>query len=231
MPRHTVRSVASAIALIPLLATACLPYTVGSTAQTVPTGKWTRTSTNYIIPQAVKGPGDSVATPMWGSDLEYRHGLDARSDLGLRMVPGGGVINYKRRMGSDTSHARASVAFMTGAGIVNLGEHAHFEATLIASGRQNVPLSAYGGIRAMQVVPLSTSAVNDSPTVGAFAGLQIGGGQFTLRPELGVFYDRSALELRTSNVIFVPALSIQRNRDGGGGGGGSWLPGLLGWLW
>lgn len=234
MPRHTLRSVAFAIALIPLLATACLPYTVGSTAQTVPAGKWTRTSTSYFIPNAIKEPADSIATPMFGYDLEFRHGLDARSDLGLRMVPGGGTINYKRRMGADTSHTRASVAFMTGAGIVNAGEHAHFEATFIASGRQDVPLSAYGGIRAMQVVPLSASAVSDSPTIGAFAGMQIGNERFTLRPELGVFYDRSALDLRSSNVIFVPAVSVQRNRrneDGEGGGGPGWLSGLLGWLW
>jgi hypothetical protein len=235
MPRTLVRrplvrrTLATALALASIAASACIPYTVGSTAQTVPAGRSTRTSTSYFIPNAVRSPDDSLAGPMFGNDLEYRHGLDARSDFGLRLVPGGAVVNYKRRLGADTSHTRAGWAVMGGGGIVNFGSHAHVEATLIASGRQDRPVSAYGGLRAMQVAPITMGAVHDSPTIGFFGGLQLGDAQFTLRPELGVFYDRSALGLRSADVILVPSITLQRGRrtresrqerrEGGG-----WLP-------
>jgi hypothetical protein len=70
----------------------------------------------------------------------------------------------------------------------------------------------FGGVRAMQVVPLNAGAVHDSPTLGAFGGVQLGDGAFALRPELGVFYDRSALGVRSASFIVVPAITIQRRR-------------------
>src|SRR5258705_13827114 len=56
---------------------------------------------------------------------------------------------------------------MGGGGFVNWGNHAHFEATVIASGHQSL-LTPYGGLRLSQVVPLSRSARSDSPTAGGF---------------------------------------------------------------
>lgn len=242
----TLRSLATALALVPLAATACIPYSVGSTAQPMPTGEGSWSRTVYYIPNAFQSPGDTIALPMRGVDTEYRRGLDARSDVGLRITPLGVVVNYKRRLGADTSHARAAWAVMTGAGIVNAGEHAHFEATLIASERQDLPVSAYGGLRAMQVAPITTGAVHDSPTLGVFGGLQIGDASFVLRPELGVFYDRSALGLRPGSFIYVPSVTLQRRRRGeevrrqrreGRGGregpddgrrGPRWWPGVMG---
>lgn len=225
---HSRALTAAAVATAAAAATACIPYTVGSTAQTVPAHETRRMSSVYFIPNAVREPGDSVGAPMVGADIELRHGLDARSDVGLRLVPAGVVVNYKRRLGLDTSHSRSATAVMTGAGVVNAGEHAHLEATLIRSGRHGGTITPYGGVRAMQVVPITRGAVHDSPTVGLFGGLRIGDASFTIIPELGVFYDRSALELRSADIIVVPAVTVERGRGGPRGGGWPW--GLGRWL-
>ena len=211
--RHSFQQLmAAALSLFSVGATACIPYTVGSTAQTVPANQTTTATSWYFIPNAFKNPGDSIGLPLAGSDFEIRRGIDDFSDLGLRVLPGGVVANYKHRFGSDTSHTSAAVAFMTGAGIVNGGEHAHFEVTLIASAREDASIAPYGGVRVMQVVPISAGAVNDSPTAGVFGGITIGDWWFSVRPELGVFHDRSALHVRQSNFIFVPAITLQRRR-------------------
>jgi hypothetical protein len=58
------------------------------------------------------------------------------------------------------------------------------------------------------VAPLSSSAPSDSPTAGGFLGLRIGTEQLGVSPEVGVYYDRSALEVRSRDVIVVLALVI-----------------------
>jgi hypothetical protein len=58
------------------------------------------------------------------------------------------------------------------------------------------------------VAPLSRSAVSDSPTAGGFLGLRIGREQLGISPEVGVYYDRSALGVRSHDVIVVPALAF-----------------------
>jgi hypothetical protein len=203
------------LALVALLivqgATACIPYTVGSTAQTVPDGQTTHASSWYFVPNAFKGPHDSIAAPMAGMDNEWRHGVDAKSDVGFRLVPTGVVLNYKHRV-TDAQAGRPAVAYMVGGGVVNFGEHMHLEATLIASGDESSSMMPFGGLRAMQVIPISAGAVKDSPTIGAFGGFQLGDAAFSIRPELGVYYDHSALGVRSSNVIFVPAVTLQRGR-------------------
>jgi hypothetical protein len=193
-------------------AAGCIPYTVGSTAQTVPTGQTTAASSYFFVPNAVKRPGDTIATPMAGVDREWRHGLDSRSDIGLRLTSGlGAVVNYKQRV-RDYGDNGPAVAYMVGGGIVNAGLHAHLEGTIVASGDERASVMPFGGVRAMQVFPLSAGAVRDLPTLGAFGGVQLGDGAFTLRPELGVFYDQSALHLRSATFIIVPAITIQRAR-------------------
>lgn len=211
MPRATRQVVAAAtLTLLPL--TACLPYTVGTSAQTVPARETTHSTSYYFVPNAFKQPEDSVGTPMGGADYEWRHGLDAWSDVAFRLLPGGVTSTYKRRFGTDTSHAIGARAFSVGAGVVNWGEHFLMEGTLMASGREDAAITPYGGVRAMHVVPMTKGAVSDRPTVGAFAGAQIGSRWFSMRPELGVFYDHSALGVRESNVIFVPAITLMRGR-------------------
>ncbi len=202
-----------ALVALPVLlgATACIPYTVGSTAQTVPDGQTTHTTSWYFVPNAFARPEDTLAAPMYGVDNEWRHGVDARSDVGVRLTPAGVVLNYKHRVG-DAPAGKPAVAWMVGSGIVNGGEHLHFEATLIASGDESSSMTPFGGLRAMHVVPITTTAVRDSPTLGAFGGFQFGDASFTVRPELGIYYDRPALGLRQRNVIFVPAVTLQRGR-------------------
>lgn len=197
--------------LILLPVTACLPYTVGSTAQTVPAGETSHSTSAYFIPNGVS-LDDTVAAPLGGANYEYRHGLDVRSDIAVRFLPGGAIANYKRRLGRDTSHVRPAVAFLAGGGIVNGGEHVMFEGTLIASGREDVRISPYGGVRAMHVVPITQGAVRDIPTIGVFGGLHVGDRWFSVRPELGVYYDRSALGLRRGDLLLVPAITLARAR-------------------
>ena len=196
-----------------LTASGCIPYTVGSTAEIVPVGRMRTAASYYFIPNGVTSPDDSTASPLAGIDLEWRYGLDLRSDAGLRLTPGGAIVNYKRRM-TGTPLGPAT-AWMLGTGIVNAGEHAHLEATLIASGDPRAQLFPYGGLRAMQVVPITRGAVHDSPTIGGFFGMQLGAAGFALRPELAVYYDRSALDLRSGSIIAVPAITVQRGNGGG----------------
>jgi hypothetical protein len=211
------RPIAHRLALVatPILlgATACLPYTVGSTAQTVPMGQTTSSTSYYFIPNAIKRPQDTVAAPLAGVDKEWRHGVDQRSDIGVRLTSGAGVVlNYKHRF-SDQGNGTPALAYMLGTGIVNAGEHLHLEATLIGSGNEASAVMPFGGLRAMQVIPITQGAVRDSPTLGAFGGVQIGDASFTLRPEIGLFYDRSALGVRSGNFIVVPAITLQRGRQ------------------
>ena len=90
-----------ALLLLPSF-TACLPYTVGATAQTVPANETTHSTSYYFVPNAFKSPDDSVGAPMAGADYELRHGLDVRSDVAVRLLPGGVTGSYKRRIGADT---------------------------------------------------------------------------------------------------------------------------------
>ena len=200
---------AALLLLLPMAA--CLPYTVGTSAQTVPANESTRSASSYFAPNAVK-LDDSVAAPMFGLDVEWRHGLDAFSDVGFRVASGGAMANYKHRFGADTSHAGSARAFQFGGGIINGGEHALVEATLMASGREDGPMTPYYGVRAMQTIPITKGAVSDQPTVGVFGGLQLGNRWFSVRPELGVFYDHSALGLRQSDLLVVPAFTLMRGR-------------------
>jgi hypothetical protein len=190
-------------------ATACIPYTVGSTAQTAPIGETTRATSSYYIPNAIRRPGDSISTPLFGLDVEWRQGLDAHSDVGVRLVPFGAALDYKHRF-RDYTPGSPALAYMVGGGFVNAGMHALFEGTVIASGDETAQITPFGGVHAMQVEPMTEGAVHDSPTIGAFGGVQLGDATYRLRPELGVFYDRSALKLRRGDIVFVPAITIQR---------------------
>ena len=97
---------------------------------------------------------------------------------------------------------------MVGGGLVNWGDHLHLEATLITSAAESDRFTPYGGIRAMQVIPISRGAVHDSPTLGAFLGTRIGSLTSGISPEIGVFYDHSALRIRKGNLLIVPSLTV-----------------------
>ncbi len=195
------------------LAGACTPYAVSTTARPLARGERMRTTTLYVVPGGAQwsndttGRKESLAMP--GLDVEQRVGLDDRSDLGVRIPSMSGVIvSYKRRLDGPTVRDSRATALIVGAGFVNLGQHFHGDITLMTSGRESASAVPYGGIRVLQVLPLSTIAVHDKPTIGAFGGMRIGGRTSGFSAELGVFYDRSALGLRRSDLILVPSVAM-----------------------
>ena len=209
MRTSSFRSTSTIGLVVLMLLPACLPYTVGSTAQPVPPGEVRRAGTIYVIPNAVDVLGDSAGGAIRGMDLEARWGVTPGMDLGVRIPSASGVVlnaKYRVRGGSDPTDAALSV--MPGLGFVNGGQHAHFELSVLASAATRHQLTPYGGLKIMQVAPMSRAAALDAPTAGAFLGLRIGDAKLGVSPEIGVFHDRSALGLRERNVIFVPALTV-----------------------
>jgi len=205
----SVRSVTSWSLLSVLSSAACIPYTVGTTAQPVPEGEAVPSVVWYSIPNGFERlRGDSGAVAFTGFDVEGRVGVSDRADVGVR-IPSltGVVVNYKYRLTSSPNRTAAAVAVMGGMGLVNLGNHAYLEATLLASARQ-AKFTPYGGLRASQVLPFARDGIHDSPTAGVFLGVRIGRQDLGVSPELGVYYDRSVSGLRSGNVIFVPALVV-----------------------
>lgn len=187
----------------------CIPLTVGSTAQPVPVGTTVHSMSMYVVPNSVHDSIDNRSYPRYGIDPEVRFGLDDRSDIGVRAPSFSGIVaNYKRRLNGVSQAPGTATAIMVGGGLVNWGDHAHLEATLITSAEDNDRFTPYGGIRAMQVIPINKGAVHDSPTLGGFFGARIGTRTTGISPEIGVFYDHSALRLRKGNILIVPAITI-----------------------
>ena len=213
MRRPRLLAILGTTALASSLTTACIPYAVGSTARTVPAGDHVQTTTAFIIPNGIENKGDSVAATIPGLDSEVRFGIDNRSDWGVRVPSWSGVVlNYKRRLDAVPATAAAdtavAVSLMTGGGFVNWGQHAHLELSLLASGREDRKAVPYGGVRVMQVVPLNSAAPSDRPTAGAFLGWRIGSRTLGVAPEVGIFYDHSALHIRRSDVVVVPSITF-----------------------
>ena len=196
-------------ALAALSGAACIPYTVGSSARTVPQGDTETASMIFVVPNAFETAADSAhGRSLPGIDGEFRWGIDQKSDVGVRITSASGIIvNYKRRIDSRVDQTRAALAFMVGGGFVNVGQHAIGEATLLASAGER-GVTPYGGLRVMKTLPMSSGAVNDPPTAGGFAGARFGGNARGVAIELGVYYDESALRVRRRNVLFVPSIVL-----------------------
>ena len=195
--------------LAALTGTACTPYAVHTTAQPLLRGETSSGTIFTVVPAGAK-IDDSTSHAMPSLDWERRSGLDDRSDVGLRInSASGAIVTYKRRLDGPTNKGGVGTALLVGAGFVNLGMHAHGEVTLITSatdsGRTVIP---YAGVRAIQIVPLSTDAVSDKPTIGVFGGTRFGSREGGVSVELGVFYDRSALGLRRNDLVVVPSVAF-----------------------
>jgi hypothetical protein len=163
----------------------------------------------YVVPSSFDDSLNARSYPRYGVDAEVRFGLDDHSDVGVRVPSFSGIVaNYKRRLNGVSNAPGAATAIMVGGGLINWGDHAHMEATLITSAADNDRFTPYGGIRAMQVIPISRGAVHDSPTLGGFVGARIGTLAAGISPEIGVFYDNSALRIRKGNFLFVPAITL-----------------------
>jgi hypothetical protein len=192
----------------------CIPYTVGSTARTVPPGITERSTSVYVIPSAIESPGDTNVRPLLAIDGEMRRGLDEWTDVGFRLVSASGITaTLKRR--TDIADGAGDMAWMLGMGLVNVGQHAYGEASLLFSGDHRPLYQPYGGLRLMGVVPIAKEAVWDQPTIGGFFGLRVGDFDLAVMPEIGVFYDRSALKLRSRNWIVAPGISLGRRQSRG----------------
>jgi hypothetical protein len=204
------RIVARAVVVGSILFSAgCIPLTVGSTAKPVPVGTTVHSTSMYFVPNSLDDTIDHRSLPRYGIDYEVRFGWDDHSDIGVRVPSGSGIVaNYKRRLNGVSQAPGAVTSIMVGGGIVNWGEHAHLEATLITSAAENDRFTPYGGLRAMQVIPIDRGAVHDSPTLGGFLGARIGSLTAGISPEIGIFYDHSALHLHKGNVLFVPAITV-----------------------
>lgn len=199
----------SLVFVLALAASACTPYAVHTTAQPLARGETSSGMIFTVVPAGAK-IDDSTNHAMPSLDWERRSGLDERSDVGFRInSASGAIVTYKRRLDNANKSGGVATAIMAGAGFVNLGMHAHGELTLITSatdsGRTVIP---YGGIRAIQIVPLSSDAVSDRPTIGVFGGTRLGSREGGVSVELGVFYDRSALGLRRNDLVVVPSVAF-----------------------
>ncbi|HUP49750.1 MAG TPA: hypothetical protein VNA04_13270 [Thermoanaerobaculia bacterium] len=203
---------------LPLLLAGCISYPVGTTARPVPVGEFQPNVSVYFVPNGIETlddegtPNESMAYS--SVDFDGRWGLTERSDLGLRVPSASGVIlTYKRLLSAVNDPDRPAVSVIGGGGVVNFGNHFFVEGGLIASGRESdfVP---YVGVRGMHVFPISSGAVSDTPTVGFFGGGRLRvGTTFSLSPELGVYYDESALGLRKRNIIFIPSITFHWHRE------------------
>ena len=204
------RSVLLLAAVVLPLAAGCIPYSTGTTAAPIPPGVLEPSLAVYFVPGGLDpAAGDSASASLIGVDAEIRYGIDERSDVGVR-APGlvGIVVDYKRRLDGGSTREEPALAALVGAGVVNVGEHALFQAALLASGRQSGRLTPYGGAKLMHVVPLTPDAVEDKPTIGVFGGVRLGSERLGISPEIGVFYDPSALGLRERNWIVVPSFTF-----------------------
>ena len=210
-----------------LCAGACIPYATGTTALTTPPGQMEPSASIYFIPGGLERltETDSSGGSYFGIDSEFRVGLDERSDLGIRAAGWVGlVVNYKHRIDGRPGADGPALSYMVGTGVVNAGEHAYLEASLLGNGRRTgdvAGVTPYGGVKVMQVIPLTREAVSDDPTAGVFAGLRIGTAAFAISPEIAVFHDRSALKLRDRSWIVVPSFTfhgdeLMRRLFGGG---------------
>lgn len=195
-----------------LTSVGCLPYSMGSTAQPVREGETMRTTSAGFV---IGGGGrldDSSGTGSLNvpaSDQELRFGLSDRSDVGLRIVSASGlVVNYKRRHAGAAHPDSAAFATMWGSGIVNFGQHAFFEGSLMFSGRRRGSTVPYGGLKAFHVVPLNATALRDNPSIGAAFGLRLGNWDRAVMPELAVYYDEPVIGTRQGNWVIVPTVTL-----------------------
>ncbi len=205
------------LAGLALLLSGCLPYSVGQTASTLAPGERAVSATMQFVPlgEHRSDPEDPYYDPyaQGGTvlpqlDATARFALDDRTDATARLIGGSGVsVAVKRRLTGADPLGPGS-ALVGGLGVVNLGLHAHLEAAYIVSGDERATVVPFGGLRAIQTIPLQAGAVSDRPTLGVFLGARLGSLDFGVSPEIGVFYDPSALGLRERDIIVVPSVTL-----------------------
>lgn len=220
MTRRTRRAALTLAAgsLLALALSGCISYTVGMGAETVAPQERATSNNLSVVPGTLGGSGGSqrtLRTRRPALDTDMRWGLDDQTDMGVRINTYSGVmVTWKRQLTRpDTANepeSRARAALMLGTGVVNMGEHGAVEATLITSAPWTAAGQLYAAARVTQVIPLNADAVRDDPVVGVSVGHLFGDRSMSVGPELGIYYDRSALGLNTSRVLFIPSLVVRR---------------------
>ena len=213
-PRSPFLTLLALVASVTVGASGCVPYSVGATAATVAP----REIEPSTILQVTSGRRDLLeddepkgAGLMLGN--EARLGLDARSDVGVRIVGLGSVTaTYKRRL-AGLPGQDAGVSLLVGAGVVG-ATHLHAEATLVASPGPLAPASQivpYGAIRLQDLTAFAPDALGSAPALGLVIGGRFGWPDLAVSPELGVFYSPSPFA-GDDDLILVPSVTVRGDR-------------------
>ncbi len=200
--------------LVPLFLSGCISYTVGQGAETAPAGERLVSSSLNLVPGTLSNSENSASTRRPSVDTDIRFGVDERTDVGFRIATYSGfMLTWKRQLTQADSSKfienRARSAIMLGGGLVNAGEHAALEATLISSSRWSSAGQWYGAVRAIQVLPITSSARSDDPVVGLSIGHLFGDRNKSIGPEIGVYYDRSTLGLNSNRILVIPSIVMR----------------------
>ncbi len=200
--------------LVPLLLPGCISYTVGQGAETTPQGERSVSSSLNLVPGTLSNSDRSASTRRPSVDTDLRFGVDDRTDVGFRIATYSGfMLTWKRQLtapdSSKFTENRARTAIMLGGGLVNAGEHAGFEATMISSSKWSAAGQWYGAVRAIQVFPITNSARGDDPVIGMSVGHLFGDRNKSMGPEIGVYYDRSTLGLNTNRILVIPSFVVR----------------------
>ncbi len=200
--------------LLPFLLSGCISYTVGQGAETTPQGERTVSSSLNLVPGTLSNSDSSASTRRPSVDTDIRFGVDERTDVGFRIATYSGfMLTWKRQLSAPDSSKfienRARTSIMLGGGLVNAGEHAAFEATLISSSKWSAAGQWYGAVRAIQVFPITNSARSDDPVIGLSVGHLFGDRNKSMGPEIGIYYDRSTLGLNTNRILVIPSFVVR----------------------
>ena len=209
-----VRPIALAFAATTLsLTAACLPYSMGSTAQTVRPGEKATTNSYWIMPNGValnEKNAKKAGAALYGFDRETRWGIDSAADFGLRVPSASGLVaSYKKRISGYGHPDSAAVSWQLGGGVVNFAQHMELEATLLTSSAKRGNIAWYGGARVIHTIPVSSGIKQDEPSIGALIGARIGLANDDIMPELAIYHDPSVTGVRKSNFIIVPSISVK----------------------
>lgn len=198
----------SFVLLLALTLSACaVPYNVGRTAKTTPRGIVEPDATfQYASHRRLRERGDDDG-PTFMLSNGARLGLDAYSDVGLRIVGTGAVVTYARRLSGQPS-SDAGTSLVAGGGILlGAGGHAHLEASVVTSSEPLGEWTPYGGLRAQFLGPFGND--NESvAAVGVFGGVRLGQPDLAILPEIGIFYSPTTAFGETEWIV-APSVSVR----------------------
>lgn len=188
-----------------------VPYAVGTTARTTPTGAVEPHATFQYASHDRARDDDEDESPTFSLNNGARLGLDERSDAGFTIVGlNGAVVSYGRRL-TGPAGTDEGVTAHVGLGVLGGLRHVHAEASLVASGAPFGQVAPYGGIRAQTVQPFADADAVAASAVGAFAGARLGWPDLAITPELGVFYSPGVTRFESDWVV-APSVTLRGDR-------------------